>query len=121
MHGKWPTDVTYDKENIIIDGKKIRVFNEKDPENIRWGDYGVEFVCESTGIFLDQKGASKHLTGKSPAKKVVISAPAKDNSPMFVMGVNHEKYTKDMTVVSNASCTTNVRGKNKSVDCVCSR
>jgi glyceraldehyde 3-phosphate dehydrogenase len=64
-------------------------------------------VCESTGIFLDEKGASKHLTGRSPAKKVVISAPAKDNSPMFVMGVNEGAYTKDMKIVSNASCTTN--------------
>jgi len=83
------------------------VYNEKDPENIPWGEFGAEYICESTGIFLDQKGASKHLTGKSPAKKVVISAPAKDNSPMFVMGVNHEKYSKDMQIVSNASCTTN--------------
>jgi glyceraldehyde 3-phosphate dehydrogenase len=107
VHGKWPTPVTYDKENIIIDGKKIRVFNEKDPENIPWGSLGVEYICESTGIFLDQKGASKHLTGRSPAKKVVISAPAKDDSPMFVMGVNHEKYQKSMNIVSNASCTTN--------------
>lgn len=107
VHGKFPTEVTYDKQNIIINGKKIRVYNEKDPENIPWGELGVVYVCESTGIFLDQKGASKHLTGKSPAKKVVISAPAKDNSPMFVMGVNHEQYTKEMNVVSNASCTTN--------------
>jgi len=106
-HGKYPSEVKYDKEHIIIDGKKIRVFNEKDPENIAWGSLGVEYVCESTGIFLDQKGASKHLTGKSPAKKVVISAPAKDDSPMFVMGVNEQKYTKDMKIVSNASCTTN--------------
>jgi len=106
-HGKWPTQVTYDKENIIIDGKKLRVFNEKDPENIPWGSLGVEYVCESTGIFLDEKGASKHLTGRSPAKKVVISAPAKDNTPMFVMGVNQDKYTKDLKIVSNASCTTN--------------
>ena len=84
------------------------MYNEKDPENIPWGELGVEYVCESTGIFLDIKGASKHLTGKSPAKKVIISAPAKDAAtPMFVMGVNHDKYSKEMTVVSNASCTTN--------------
>jgi len=107
VHGKYPTEVTYDKQHIIIDGRKIRVYNEKDPENIPWGELGVEYVCESTGIFLDKKGASKHLTGKSPAKKVVISAPAKDDSPMFVMGVNHDKYTKEMSIVSNASCTTN--------------
>ena len=62
--------MTYDKENIVIDGKKVRVFNEKNPEDIPWGSMGVDYVCESTGIFLDEKGASKHLTGKSPAKKV---------------------------------------------------
>jgi len=106
-HGRYPSEVKYDKENLIIDGKKIRVFNCKDPIDIPWGEAGVEYVCESTGIFLDQKGAAKHLTGKSPAKKVVISAPAKDNTPMFVMGVNEDKYSKDMQVVSNASCTTN--------------
>lgn len=107
VHGKYPTEIKYDDQHLIIDGKKIRVFNEKDPENIAWGDYGVEYVCESTGIFLTQDKASKHLTGKSPARKVVISAPAKDSSPMFVMGVNHDKYSKDMKIVSNASCTTN--------------
>jgi len=107
VHGKYPSEVTYDKQHIIIDGKKIRVYNEKDPEAIPWGELGVEYVCESTGIFLDQKGASKHLTGKSPARKVVISAPAKDNSPMFVMGVNEHTYKPDITVLSNASCTTN--------------
>lgn len=107
VHGKYPEEVTYDNDHIIVGGKKIRVFNEKNPEDIPWATLGVEYVCESTGIFLDQAGASKHLTGKAPARKVVISAPAKDSSPMFVMGVNHDKYTKDMTVVSNASCTTN--------------
>jgi glyceraldehyde 3-phosphate dehydrogenase len=106
-HGRYPTEVKYDKENLIIDGKKIRVYNQKNPEDIPWAEFGVEYVCESTGIFLDQKGASKHLTGASPAKKVVISAPAKDATPMFVIGVNEQKYTKDMTIVSNASCTTN--------------
>jgi glyceraldehyde 3-phosphate dehydrogenase len=83
------------------------VFNFKDPAEIPWGEVGVDYVCESTGIFLDQKSASKHLTGKAPAKKVVLSAPAKDNTPTFVMGVNEGKYTKDMQIVSNASCTTN--------------
>jgi glyceraldehyde 3-phosphate dehydrogenase len=107
VHGKWPTEITYDKENICIDGKKIRVYNQKNPEDIPWGELGVEYVCESTGIFLDQKGAGRHLSGKSPARKVVLSAPAKDNSPMFVMGVNEQNYNKDMKIVSNASCTTN--------------
>jgi glyceraldehyde 3-phosphate dehydrogenase len=89
-HGRYPTEVKYDKENLIIDGKKIRVYNQKNPEDIPWAEFGVEYVCESTGIFLDQKGASKHLTGASPAKKVVISAPAKDATPMFVIGVNEQ-------------------------------
>jgi len=107
VHGKYPGTVEYDKQHLIVDGHKIRVFNEKDPANIPWGEVGAEYICESTGLFTDGPGAGKHLTGKSPAKKVVISAPAKDKSPMFVMGVNHEKYNKSMTVVSNASCTTN--------------
>src|SRR6185437_9276590 len=73
-----------------------------------WGEVGADYICESTGIFTDEKGASKHLTGKSPAKKVIISAPAKDEkTPMFVMGVNHKSYKKEYNIVSNASCTTN--------------
>jgi glyceraldehyde 3-phosphate dehydrogenase len=72
-----------------------------------WGEVNAEYICESTGLFTDTPGAGKHLTGKSPARKVVISAPPKDKSPIFVMGVNHNKYNKDMKVVSNASCTTN--------------
>lgn len=105
VHGQWPGTVTHDKENIIIDGKKVRLFNEKDPALIPWGSVGVDYVCESTGLFLTQEKASAHIKGG--AKKVIISAPRKDEGPMFVMGVNHTTYTKDMTVVSNASCTTN--------------
>jgi len=107
VHGRWKGNVGHDKENIIIDGHKIRVFAEEDPQKIGWSDYGVEYVCESTGIFRDKKGCSLHLSGAKGAKKVIISAPPKDHTPMFVMGVNANKYTKDMTVVSNASCTTN--------------
>eukprot|EP00456_Euglypha_rotunda_P005237 TRINITY_DN1088_c0_g1_i11.p1 TRINITY_DN1088_c0_g1~~TRINITY_DN1088_c0_g1_i11.p1 ORF type:complete len:301 (-),score=51.75 TRINITY_DN1088_c0_g1_i11:118-1020(-) len=107
VHGRFKGEIKYDKENLYINKNKIRVFNMKSPSDIPWGEYGVEYVCESTGIFTDQKGCSGHLTGKSPAKKVIISAPPKDKSPIFVMGVNHQKYDKKMTVVSNASCTTN--------------
>jgi len=100
-------DVKFDKENLYVGGDKVRVFSEKDPAKIPWSDYGAEYICESTGVFRDKKGCSAHLTGPKPAKKVIISAPAKDNSPMFVIGVNEHKYDKKMTVVSNASCTTN--------------
>jgi len=107
VHGRFKGDVSYDKENLIINNRPIRVFQQKAPSDIPWGDCQVEYVCESTGVFADEKGCSGHLNGKSPAKKVIISAPAKDKSPMFVMGVNQEKYKKTMNVVSNASCTTN--------------
>jgi len=84
----------------------VRVFSEKDPANIKWGDAGSDYICESTGVFLDKAKADLHLKGG--AKKVVISAPPKpDDVPIFVMGVNHGEYKKAITVVSNASCTTN--------------
>jgi glyceraldehyde-3-phosphate dehydrogenase type I len=86
-------DVKYDAENLIVGGHKVRCFAEKEPEKIAWADFGADYVCESTGVFRDKKGCSKHLTGKKPAKKVIISAPAKDDSPMFVMGVNQVMYT----------------------------
>lgn len=107
VHGRYKGEVTYDENHLIVDGLKIRVFTELKPRDIRWGDYDVEYVCESTGLFLTNETASAHLTGPSPAKKVVLSAPSKDGTPMFVMGVNHKKYNKSMTIVSNASCTTN--------------
>jgi len=106
-HGQFKGEIKYDKENLIINGKKIRVFNEKDPQKIAWGEYGADYVCESTGIFTDTAKAGLHLKGPKPAKKVIISAPAKDKTPTFVMGVNEAKYNKSMDVVSNASCTTN--------------
>jgi len=92
-------------EYLIVNGMPVRVFHEKDPAAIGWGYVGADYVCESTGVFTTQEKAALHLKGG--CKKVIISAPPKDNVPMFVMGVNHEKYTKDLTVVSNASCTTN--------------
>jgi len=99
--------VTYDKQHLIIDGRKILCFQEKDPAKIPWADHGVEYVCESTGIFRDTKSALAHVKGPKGAKKVIISAPAKDKTPTFVMGCNQNKYDSKMQVVSNASCTTN--------------
>ena len=104
-HGMYPGTVEcIDDKHIAIDGKTIRVFEEMNPSNIAWGDAGVDYVVESTGAFTSTEAASAHLKGG--AKKVVISAPSGD-APMFVMGVNQEKYESSMDVVSNASCTTN--------------
>ena len=104
-HGPYTGQVQMvDEQNLAIDGKSIRVFNEMDPSKIKWGDAGADYVVESTGVFTSNEKASAHFTGG--AKKVVISAPSPD-APMFVMGVNAEKYESSMNVVSNASCTTN--------------
>jgi glyceraldehyde 3-phosphate dehydrogenase len=105
VHGRFPTEVkkTGDSE-ITVGGKPIKVFGEMDPSNIAWGSAGADYVVESTGVFTSIDKASSHLTGG--AKKVVISAPSPD-APMFVMGVNQEKYESSMDIVSNASCTTN--------------
>ena len=106
-HGRFKGTVDHDDSNIIINGKKIKCLSEKEPEKLPWKAMGVDYVVESTGRFTDQESAGKHLT--AGAKKVVISAPAKDKSvPTFVMGVNESKYvgSKD-NIVSNASCTTN--------------
>jgi len=104
-HGQFKGDVKVESGNLVVNGKKIRVTAEKDPANLKWNEVGAEFVVESTGLFLTKETASKHIA--AGAKKVVLSAPSKDDTPMFVMGVNEDKYTKDITIVSNASCTTN--------------
>ena len=105
IHGRFEGTVSHTDHSIIVNGKEIAVFCEKDPANLPWGQVGAEYVVESTGIFLTKEKASAHLKGG--AKKVVMSAPSKDDTPMFVMGVNNKTYTKDMDYVSNASCTTN--------------
>lgn len=104
VHGKFDGEVSATENTIVVNGKEIKVYNEMDPANIPWGKDGVEYVLECSGVFTTMEKAEAHLKGG--AKKVVISAPSKD-APMFVMGVNHEKYESNMNIVSNASCTTN--------------
>ena len=104
-HGRFPGIVEADDKNIIVNGKAIPVYAERDPENLPWKDLGVELVLESTGFFIDEAGAGKHL--KAGAKKVVISAPPKGNITTVVLGVNEDILTGDETILSNASCTTN--------------
>ncbi|MCL2546878.1 MAG: type I glyceraldehyde-3-phosphate dehydrogenase [Oscillospiraceae bacterium] len=105
VHGRYEGSVEYTDDALIVDGKKILFFAEMDPKNIPWGANNVEYVVDATGIFHSKDKAQGHIDGG--AKKVVYTGPSKDDTPMFVMGVNHDKYTKDMSFVSNASCTTN--------------
>ena len=105
MHGQFAGTIDYTENSIIINGKEIPIFAERNPADIPWGKLEAEYVVESTGLFLSQDKAQAHID--AGAKKVVMSAPSKDSTPMFVVGVNTDKYTKDMTFVSNASCTTN--------------
>ncbi len=104
-HGRFDGTVEVKDGMLVVNGKNIRVTAERDPANLRWNEIGAEYVVESTGLFLTQETAQKHI--EAGAKKVIMSAPAKDDTPTFVMGVNHEKLTADMNIVSNASCTTN--------------
>jgi len=104
-HGNFKGDVSANENgDLVINGKVIKMYQERDPANIPWKDTGAEYIVESTGVFTTNEKASAHLKGG--AKKVIITAPSAD-APMFVMGVNNEKYTKDVNVLSNASCTTN--------------
>jgi glyceraldehyde 3-phosphate dehydrogenase len=105
VHGQYKGTVEHAGGKLIIDGRAIAVFTAKNPNEIPWGTAGADYVCESTGVFTDGPKASLHLQGG--AKKVIISAPPKDATPMFVMGVNHTEYHSGLHVVSNASCTTN--------------
>ena len=105
MHGQFNGEVTATENAIVVNGKSIPIFAERDPKNIPWGKLEAEYVVESTGLFLTQEKAQAHID--AGAKKVVMSAPSKDSTPMFVCGVNLDAYTPDMKFVSNASCTTN--------------
>ncbi|MGE8434536.1 type I glyceraldehyde-3-phosphate dehydrogenase [Chryseobacterium joostei] len=105
VHGIFPGEVSVEGNDLVVNGKKIRVTAEKDPSNLKWDEIGADYVVESTGLFLDKDSAAKHIT--AGAKKVILSAPSKDDTPMFVMGVNHKELTDDIKILSNASCTTN--------------
>ena len=104
VHGRFKGTVAVEGNFLIVNGKKIRLTAEKDPANLKWNEVGADIVIESTGLFLDKAGAEAHL--KAGAKKVIMSAPSKDDTPMFVYGVNHTSYAGE-AIISNASCTTN--------------
>jgi glyceraldehyde 3-phosphate dehydrogenase len=103
-HGIFNGEVSVDGKDLVVNGKRVKFYTERDPANIPWSETGAYYVVESTGVFTDTEKAKAHLKGG--AKKVVISAPSGD-APMFVMGVNEKTYTSDLQVISNASCTTN--------------
>ncbi len=104
VHGRFQGEVSVDNGYLVVNGKKIRLTQERDPAALKWNEIGADVVVESTGLFLDKPTAEKHLA--AGAKKVLMSAPSKDDTPMFVYGVNHASYA-GQTIVSNASCTTN--------------
>ena len=104
VHGRFNGTIEEKDGNLVVNGKEIKVYNEMDPHNIPWGEIGVDYVLECSGVFTTMEKAQAHLD--AGAKKVIISAPSKD-APMFVMGVNNETYDPSMNIVSNASCTTN--------------
>lgn len=104
-HGRFKGTVEVKDGKLVVNGNEIRVTAERNPADLKWNEVGAEYVVESTGLFLTKETAQGHID--AGAKKVVMSAPSKDDTPMFVMGVNQEKYTSDMQFVSNASCTTN--------------
>lgn len=105
VHGMFKGSIEVKDGKLVVNGNPIRITAEADPSNLKWNEVGAEYVVESTGLFLTKEKAEAHI--KAGAKRVIMSAPSKDDTPMFVYGVNHKKYTKDMTIISNASCTTN--------------
>ena len=104
VHGRFKGEVSVEGNTLIVNGKKIRLTQERDPAALKWNEVGADVVLECTGLFLDKAGADKHIA--AGAKKVIISAPSKDDTPMFVFGVNDKTYA-GQTIISNASCTTN--------------
>ncbi|MEO7128827.1 MAG: glyceraldehyde 3-phosphate dehydrogenase NAD-binding domain-containing protein, partial [Rhodoferax sp.] len=104
VHGRFDAKVSVEGHTLIVNGKKIRLTQERDPANLKWNEVGADVVLESTGLFLTKEAAQKHIA--AGAKKVMLSAPSKDDTPMFVYGVNDKTY-KGEAIVSNASCTTN--------------
>jgi len=104
VHGRFKGDIAVEGNTLVVNGRKIRLTAVKDPAELKWGEIGADIVVESTGLFLDAAGGQKHLA--AGAKKVIMSAPSKDDTPMFVYGVNHTKYAGE-AIISNASCTTN--------------
>ena len=104
VHGRFKGDIAFEGNTLIVNGKKIRLTQLRDPAELKWNEVGADIVIEATGLFLDKATAEKHL--KAGAKKVIMSAPSKDDTPMFVFGVNDKSY-KGQTIISNASCTTN--------------
>ena len=105
VHGKFKGEVSVEGNNLVVNGKTIRVTAERDPNNLKWNEVGADYIVESTGLFLSKDTAQAHIN--AGAKKVVLSAPSKDDTPMFVIGVNHTTLTDDVKIFSNASCTTN--------------
>jgi glyceraldehyde 3-phosphate dehydrogenase len=105
VHGGFKGTVEVKDGKLVVNGNAIRITAEKDPANLKWNEVGAEYVVESTGLFLSRDKAELHL--KAGAKRVILSAPSKDDTPMFVFGVNHNTYKKEMDIISNASCTTN--------------
>ena len=104
-HGRFDGTVTVKNGQLIINGQAVRISAERDPANLKWDEVGADLVLECTGLFLSQEAANAHIL--AGAKRVVLSAPAKDDTPTYVMGVNHHLLNKDQHIISNASCTTN--------------
>jgi glyceraldehyde 3-phosphate dehydrogenase len=104
VHGRFKGEVSVDGGTLVVNGRRIRLTQERDPANLKWAEVGADIVIESTGLFLDKVTAEKHLA--AGARKVILSAPSKDDTPMFVFGVNHATYA-GQAIISNASCTTN--------------
>ena len=105
MHGRIKADIELKDNCLVVNGRSIPLTAERDPANAKWKELGAEYIVEATGVFLQRENVAGHLA--AGAKKVILSAPPKDDIPMFVMGVNNTSYTKDLDIVSNASCTTN--------------